>query len=266
MATTPVAAPADRAQVARVVELVRGVLGDGLVGAWMHGSWVRGGLRARSDLDILAVAARPTTRQERLDLVAGLLDVSVQPASGEGWPGAGRPVELTLVVGEHVRPWRYPPPLELQYGEWWRRELQARAEPWSSPSPDLAIVLVAALAANEALVGPPLAEVIDPIPPADLRQALVDALPALAGDLEGDEANVLLTFARIWATLATGDIVPKDAAAAWALPNLAASAQPALERARDVYVGTAPDRWRDARQDVLACAGALLAGIAGVAD
>jgi streptomycin 3"-adenylyltransferase len=77
-----------------------------------------------------------------------------------------------------------------------------------------------ALQANHPLFGPPPAEVLDPVPPADLRRAMFDSIPALLGFLDGDEGNVVLTFARIWTTLATGIIRSKDAAADWALPRL----------------------------------------------
>ncbi len=36
---------------------------------------------------------------------------------------------------------------------------------------------------------------------------MVDHLPLLYGWLDGDEANVTLTFARIWVTLETGRII-----------------------------------------------------------
>jgi predicted nucleotidyltransferase len=250
--------PADTAQVARVIAVLDGVLGPAVAGAWLHGSWVRGGLRPRSDLDLLAVVTRPTTRAERGALVAGLLAVS-------GRAAGGRPVELTLVVRDAVCPWVYPPPLELQYGEWWRAELAAGEEPWASPSPDLAIVLAAAMEASEPLAGPPLSEVLVPVPATDLRRAVVDALPALARDLEGDEANVLLTYARIWVTLETGRILPKDEAAGWALGRLPPGARPALVHARGVYLGIAEDRWDDAAATA-GCARALLHVIAGAAD
>ena len=82
------------------------------------------------------------------------------------------------------------------------------------------MLLTTALAASEALVGPDLAELVDPVPRADLDRAMLDGIPGLLADLEGDEANVLLTLVRIWNTLATGAINPKDVAADWALARL----------------------------------------------
>jgi streptomycin 3"-adenylyltransferase len=250
---------ADERQAAGVVEALREVLGSAVTGAWLHGSWVRGGLRPGSDINILVVLERPTTRAERDALVRALLGLS-------GRRAGGRSLEVTLVVRGAVQPWAYPPPLELQYGDWWRRALEAGEEPWPSSSADLAVILAAALEASEPLDGsPPLHEFLGPVPASDLRRALIDALPALGADLESDEANVLLTLARILVTLATERIVPKDEAAEWARERLDPAALPALLWAAGVYLGTATDARAD-RAAVLACARDLLVAIAEAAD
>ena len=55
----------EAAQLRRVTDLVRGELGHDLLGMALYGSAVTSGLRPSSDLDLLAVAARPTTETER---------------------------------------------------------------------------------------------------------------------------------------------------------------------------------------------------------
>lgn len=229
-------------QIERVVSVVRETLGDRAIGAYLLGSSVLGGLRPGSDIDVLVVTSRPTTLDEKRSLIEQLL-----PISGRGDPtGESRPVELTVVVQSDVRPWRYPPRLDLQYGDWWRKEFnRGELTPWVSPNPDLALLLEMALQANHPLFGPPPAQVLDPIPPSDVRLAMFDVIPALLDDLDGDEANVVLTFARIWTTLATGDIRSKDAAADWAILRLPPEHRAVLEHARAIYVGDAADEWSD---------------------
>lgn len=64
----PIAAAYDAAsepQIAQDLALVREVLGSDLVGAYLYGSSVLGGLRPYSDLDLLVVAGHPTTREEK---------------------------------------------------------------------------------------------------------------------------------------------------------------------------------------------------------
>jgi streptomycin 3"-adenylyltransferase len=74
---------------------------------------------------------------------------------------------------------------------------------------------------------------------------MVDTLPFLLDDLEGDTRNVLLTLARIWVTLGTGEIRSKDAAADWVLPRLAPEERPLLARARDLYRDGGYGDWPD---------------------
>ena len=64
-----------------------------------------------------------------------------------------------------------------------------------------------------------------------------DVIPDLIADLDGDVRNVLLTLARVWFTLDTGTIAPKDVAADWALQRLPEGRGAALGRARAGYLG-----------------------------
>ena len=220
---------------------MRDVLGPDVVGAYLHGSAVLGGLRPRSDLDVLVVSRRRTTRVEKQRLVDRLLAVS----GGEP-PGPPRPVELTIVVESEIRPWRYPPRFDFQYGEWLRSEFErGNVEPWPAANPDLASLITMVLLGNRPLLGPPPAEVFDPVPRGDYNSAIVGGIDALLHDLEWDTRNVILTLARIWSTVATGDVRSKDDAAAWALARLPEEHRAVLERARAVYLGEEDERWDD---------------------
>jgi len=229
-------------QIDQIVGLVRGVLGEDAVGAYLHGSAVLGGLRPDSDIDVLAVSKRATTPQEKRVLIDRLLAMS-----GRGDPsGNARSIELTIVVASDVRPWRYPPRADFLYGDWWRSEFtQGELTPWSNPSPDLAPLITMVLHGDAPLFGPPPADVFDPVPQADVIRAILEGIPGLLGDLDSDTRNVVLTFARIWTTVATGAIRPKDAAADWALARLPEEHRPVLARARAAYLGEEEERWDD---------------------
>lgn len=247
-----------RSQLDRTVQLLREVLGDNAVGAYLHGSAVLGGLRPHSDLDILAVCHRTTTRETRRQLVEGLLAIS------SGWPAAAplRPIELTLVASVEIRPWRFPPSIELQFGEWYRKDLENGLEPWDRVYPDLAPLIAMALQGNHPLFGPPPADVFEPVPHADLVRAIADDLGILIPGLHEDETRfAVLTFARIWMTVTTGEFATKDEAAAWALSRLPPEHRPVLERARAIYLGHEEDRWDDLRARLQPYADHLIAAI-----
>lgn len=224
--------PADERQLLAVVQLVRRILGPAAGSIALFGSAVDGGLRPDSDLDLLVIAHRRLTAAERRELLLGLLPLSGSQAAA----GPSRSIELSVVVEGDLRPWRYPPPMELQYGDWWRREYEAGREPWSDPDPDLAVLLTTAMDASAIpLHGPPPAELLDQVPLSDLRRASRDLVPGLDLDLATDTRNVLLTYARVWLTLATGLIRPKDVAADWAIERLPTDLGSVLAWARDAY-------------------------------
>jgi predicted nucleotidyltransferase len=229
-------------QLDQVVAIVREGLGADVVGAYLFGSAVLGGLKPRSDLDVLVVSRSRTARERKRHLVDRLLAVS-----GGISPGPPRPIELTLVVESEIRPWRYPPRFDFQYGEWLRREFESGdVEPWpTTTNPDLASLITMVLRANRPLLGPPPDEVFEPVPRADYVRAMVGDIDMLLGDLDSDTRNVILTLARIWSTVATDVIRSKDAAATWALARLPDEHRAVLARARAIYLGDEEERWQD---------------------
>lgn len=213
-----------------------------LVALARYGSAVVGGLRPDSDLDLFGVVVRRLTDDEKSALIRGLVPISWRVERPAGW----RPVELTLVVHDEVRPWRYPPRLDFQYGEWLREWLvDGNLAPWPAANPDVAVLATMVRAAAIPVRGPCPAELLDQVPRADLVRAILDELPSLTADLDTDTRNVLLTLARMWLTVATGEIASKDAAATWALERLPPASRPVLERARGGYLGSVDDRGHD---------------------
>ena len=233
---------APRDQVAAVVELVDTAVGPAMLGAYLFGSAVDGGLKPDSDVDLFGVVQRRLTADERRQIIEGLLPLSGRETRRPSW----RPIELTLVVHDELHPWRYPPRFDLQYGEWLRPAfLAADLQPWPPANPDVAVLATMVIRRSEALVGPAAIELLGPVPRADLLRAMTDELPTLLGDLEIDTRNVLLTLARMWMTAATGVVRPKDVAARWAAERLPVEHRPLVLRARSGYLGEVDDRWDD---------------------
>lgn len=230
-------------QIAAAVEAVRASIpvGDTL-GIYLYGSAVAGGLKPDSDLDMLIVASRRLIRDQKRGLVDRLMPISARATRPQAW----RPLEVTVVAQSDLRPWRYPPLMDLQYGEWLRGQFLADDLSLApSISPDLAVVVTMVRESGRAIEGPPPRELLDPVPLGDLIRAMTDELPALLEDLEQDTRNVILTYARVWVTTATGRFLSKDEAADWAISRLTPEASEPLARARDLYVGGGFGSWND---------------------
>jgi len=238
----------DQQQLDRVLALVREVLGRDAVGAYLFGSAVLGGLQPLSDLDVLVVSERQTTREEKQRLVDRLLALSGRSTPQGQW----RRLEVTIVVRSSIKPWRYPPSFDFQYGDWLRGEFErGNVEPWpTTTNPDLAVLITMVLLGNTPVLGPPPDEIFDPVPHDDLVSAIVGDIDALLGELDEDTRNVILTLARIWSTVATSVIRSKDDAAEWALIRLPKAHRAVLARARAIYLGAEEERWEDLRPRV----------------
>jgi predicted nucleotidyltransferase len=232
---------AGEAQTGQVVRLVREVFGPEALGAYEHGSAVLGGVQVTSDVDVLVVTGRLATPGERRRLVDGLMAISARFPP----PGPERCVEVTVVAQPQVRPWRYPPSFDLQYGEWLRERFERGDGELLRPAvnPDLTVLVTIVLLGGRPLFGPPPGELLDPVPPEDCIEAMVGDLDRLMDEFEGDPRNILLTLARIWQTVATGVIDRKDRAAEWARERLASAHRQPMERARAMYLGREADDW-----------------------
>lgn len=86
-----------------------------------------------------------------------------------------------------------------------------------------------------------LLAVLEPLSP-DMRAGLTADLLAISGWHE-DERNALLALCRMWATVATGKILSKDAAAEWALEHLPTAHRFVIQRARHEYLGKETQDW-----------------------
>lgn len=222
-------------------------LAGSVIAIYVHGSTVADGLRPHSDIDLLAVIDRPIAPEIRRHLITELMAISGRYPSD---PQGRRPLEVLIFLRADLDVLPYPARSEFIYGEWLRDpyETGVISEPMSDPE----LTLVLAQARQEAipLTGPSAAGLLPNVPEPDIRQAIADALPTLISSLPGDERNVLLTLARMWRTLATGEFVSKNRAADWAAARLPHAQAAVLIDARNDYLHGAGLDWQARRQAV----------------
>ena len=232
--------PEQTDQMRAVTAALRRVLGDALLAVYLHGSAVSGKLQPQSDIDLLAIVDRAMSDDQRNDLLRTLLRISARhPAA----PGGPRCIEVMVFVLSHLSENGFPARAEFTYGEWLRDEFEAGAMPMPTCDPEYTLVLAQARQEAVSLIGQCAFELLPEISPKHVRQAMGDALPALLRGLRGDERNVLLTLARMWRTAGTGAFVTKDAAAAWAIPQVPDRDAATLDYARRAYLGEIIDEW-----------------------
>lgn len=227
-------------QISQCFNVLRKIFREDLLGVYLYGSAVTGGLQAFSDIDLFVISNRAMTITEKAKLLGEILKIS-----GIYQKSQKRPIELIIVLKSKINPWTYPPHFEYQYGDWLREKFESgNLEPWTNTEmPDLALLITQVLLANKTLVGPSPETLLSKVPYQDVLRATEDSLASLIENLDHDTRNVLLTYARIWAMLMTDAIYSKPEAALWALDKLPNEYNPVMNKARAIYIGEEPEDW-----------------------
>ncbi|MEK6734172.1 MAG: aminoglycoside adenylyltransferase family protein, partial [Pseudomonadota bacterium] len=250
--------PAIKQQLSECLDLLTKILGTDLLAVYLYGSALVGGLQKYSDIDLLVVTNRATTLDKKRELVTHLLQIS-----GIYMKDTKPPIEMTIVDRSAINPWHYPPHFDFQYGEWLRQSFEmGDFEPsLSRQMPDLALIVTQVLLKSHILFGSSSEELLAPVPYSDFIKAMLDDMDRLSSDLGSDTRNVLLTLARIWSTLETGEIRSKPDAADWITNRLPEIYQPVINRAKSISIGLEEENWDDIKLLVKPCADFILSRI-----
>jgi streptomycin 3"-adenylyltransferase len=232
-----------RPQVDEVMAGLTAILDDNLVGIYLHGSAALGCFGPRSDIDLVGVLRRALSDERRRGLIENLLEISVPYESA----GTLRPVELDLVLASALDPWRYPTPFEFHFSEEFRGRFEAgELEAWEGlESRTFAANVTVLRSAGVVLGGSPIDDLFPDVPEADYVDALTRDLVSSRETFPQRPNYGVLSIARIWATVATGEPHSKSSGADWTLPRLPAELRPVLEHGRGLHVGAEDDeRWQ----------------------
>ncbi|MGM9370873.1 aminoglycoside adenylyltransferase family protein [Legionella pneumophila] len=244
----------DEQQINECINLVTKVLGNNLLGIYLYGSALVGGLQKYSDIDLFVVTHHATTLSEKNELTKHLLHIS-----GLYMKSAKRPIEMTVVEKGAVNPWHYPPRFDFQYGEWLRASFEiGDIESQDHEMPDLALIITQVLLKSQTLFGEPPQKVLAPVPYSDFIKAMLQDVDRLIADIKDDTRNVLLTLARIWSTLDTNTIRSKPDAADWAIERLPEIHQVVMKRAKSICIGDENEYWEDIKESLEPCADWML--------
>lgn len=232
------------------LELLKMTLGPDLLGVYLYGSSLVGGLQKYSDVDLFVVSNRVTTSEEKNRLISNLLKIS-----GIYMKSIKRPIEMTIVEKAMVNPWQYPPHFDFQYGEWLRESFEKGIiAPWPGQEmSDLAIIVTQVLLKSKTLFGSEPEQLLASVPYQDFMKAMLGDFDRLVDDLEDDTRNVLLTIARIYSTLETDAICSKPSAADRVMQYLPEVYQPVMMRAKSICIGIENEHWDDIKKLIKPC-------------
>ncbi len=239
------------------LDLLKKVLGDNLLGVYLYGSYLLGGLQKFSDIDIFAVSKRETTREEKELLEKNLLKISgIYSVSPDL-----KPIELIIVTKSEVNPWKYPPEydypkFDFLYGDWLRKDFEnGTVEPWNTKKmPNLALIITQILLQHKILFGLNPDKLLEKVPYSDFIHGTTAELNFLMKEIDWDTRNILLTLTRMWSTLETDTIRSKEDTVNWAIERTPEEFKPVLENAKAILLGEKEDGWEELKNLIHPCA------------
>lgn len=233
-------------QIEQVVSVVDELFAEHILGMYLYGSYVVGGLKINSDIDILVILDEEISHTVREELTKELLLIS-----GEIGCKEKRCLEVTIVNCNDIISQDFPLKCEYMYGEWLREDIKAGKIPQAYFEADLTILLWQARKYNILLTGKKALDLIPSISNEKVKGAIHTMIPSLLEGVHGDERNTLLTLARMWYTLETYGICAKNIAAEWTLPKLPKDLKSLMILAIKGYLGECTDNWTDKKKELM---------------
>ena len=131
-----------------LIELKR-LFSKDLLGVYLYGSYVKGGLKKDSDVDFLVIINRDMTKEEKRILISKIMPISKEI----GEDTSLKYIELTVLNYHENENWSYPPIEEFIYGEWLREDYLNYFIPEKNNNIDLTILLYQAKLSSISIYG-----------------------------------------------------------------------------------------------------------------
>ena len=212
------------------------LLGQNLLGIYLHGSLALGGFQpGRSDIDVIVVTAQRIDLETKCRCIELLLRISKMPC----------PLDIRFLVEQDLFPFQQTLLCDLHYSEIWRENYQQELHAgnwkhWNGKAqhdPDLAVHLTVLHRYGICLYGEPIAEALPPVPERDFRDAIIKDVQVAQGEPLYDPISFVLNACRACAYLHDGAILSKDAGGVWGLAHLPEQYHPLIQQALALYRG-----------------------------
>jgi len=191
------------------------------------------------------------------DNLSGKNEISCQSSSNLGsyMKSSKRPIEMTLVKKAMINPWQYPPRFDFQYGEWLRESFEKGITDLGRMMKcPILLLLRRKFIKKPNLMGWKTWTAVGACALPWFYESHAAWFKSTRYRSEARHTKCLLTYARIWSTLATNAIRSKPAAADWAMNHLPKKYQPVMKRAKSICIGIENEHWDDIETLIHPCA------------
>ena len=214
------------------------IIGDNLVGIYLHGSAVMGCYNPdKSDLDFLVVVKESMmddVKRTYMDMVVGL---------NAQTPGKG--IEMSIVKREVCDPFIYPTRFELHFSQmhikWYNDNPDDYIRKMNGTDKDLAAHFTVIKARGKCLCGLHVNEVFGEVPEQNYMDSLWNDIEEAAEEITDNTMYLTLNLARVCAWVKEKKVLSKKEGGEWGLKNLPDKYHSLLQEALKEYKGMEPE-------------------------
>ena len=194
--------------LSRFTDMSRTVLGDSLLGIYLHGSAAMGCFNPRkSDLDLILVTDTALSHGTKLEFMANTVTLNKEaPKKG---------MELSIVRKEFCRPFVYPTPFELHFSvahlERYQKDPDEYIRTMQGTDKDLAAHFTIINRYGIPLSGPPVPQVFGPVPKEAYLDSILLDVENAREDILAAPVYTVLNLCRVLAYLQEDLVLSKKA-------------------------------------------------------
>ena len=193
------------------------ILGDNLVGVYLHGSLVMGCFNPqKSDIDLIVVVDEPLSDSVK----RAYMDMTV----GANVCGPAKGIEMSIVLRRVCRPFVYPTPFELHFSAghlaWYREDPDDYIRRMNGTDKDLAAHFTVISKRGRCLYGAPVKDVFSEVPACDYMDSLWFDIEGALEEITEYPMYLTLNLARVLAYREEGLVLSKKEGGEWALKKM----------------------------------------------
>jgi predicted nucleotidyltransferase len=201
----------------RFVQKNMDLLGDNLIGIYLHGSAVTGCFNAeKSDIDLLTVVENDLSYETK----KMYMDMTIE--FNKEAPPKG--MELSIVKEEFLKPFAYPTPYELHFSlmhlDWYRSNPNEYIEKMKGTDKDLAAHVTVIYHRGKTLYGKEIKEVFSPVGKKEYFDSLWHDIHNAKTDILNNPTYIILNLCRVLAYVKVCLVLSKKEGGEWGLMNV----------------------------------------------
>lgn len=216
----------------RFTEMSKHILGDNLVGVYLHGSAVMDCFNPqKSDLDLILVVERDVSNSDKLAFMGNVVKLNEEaPVKG---------IELSIVKKEYCNPFVYPTPFELHFScahmKWIKENPEDYVKNMKGTDKDLAAHFTIIRRFGIVLYGAGIEKVFGEVPARDYIDSICSDVENACEEILDNPLYVVLNLCRVLAYLREDLVLSKQAGGEWGIKKLPQEYHAMIKNALECY-------------------------------